>query len=83
MALTLITPPADGSADFICLKQSYIVLQAIVDVNLKLRGTYANTPGSAHNVAMWRRSPLFETYNRSMTTLYVCTLQVIDMVIGS
>lgn len=62
-----ITPPADGYADFICRKQyPSIVLQAVVDCNLKFRDTYANTPGSAHDAAVWRRSPLFQTINRNM-----------------
>lgn len=54
-----ITPPSDGMADFLCRKQyPSIVLQAVVDVQYLFRDTYANTPGSAHDAAVFRRSPL-------------------------
>ena len=54
-----ITPPSDGMADFLCRKQyASIVLQAVVDVQYLFRDTYANTPGSAHDAAVFRRSPL-------------------------
>ena len=54
-----VTPPADGMADFLCRKMyPSIVLQAVVDVKYLFRDVYCNTPGSAHDAAVFRRSPL-------------------------
>ena len=54
-----ITPPADGYADYICRKQfPSIVLQAVIDPNYIFRDIYCNTPGSAHDAAVFHRSPL-------------------------
>lgn len=62
-----ITPPADGYADYICRKQyPSIVLQAVADVHFKFRDTYANTPGSAHDAAVFHRSPLSDMLSNTM-----------------
>lgn len=60
-----ITPPV-LSALSVGNNYNSIVLQAIVDCNLQIRDTYANTPGLAHDAAVFRRSPLFDTINRTM-----------------
>ena len=62
-----VTPPADGLADFICCKgYPSIVLQAVVDGNYMFRDVYANTPGSAHDASVYRRSPLYDGLHRRM-----------------
>ena len=62
-----ITPPADGMADFLCRKQyPSVVLQAVADVQYLFRDTYCNTPGSAHDAAVYRRSPLSTMIHRKM-----------------
>lgn len=43
-----------------------VVLQAVVDVQYVFRDTYANTPGSAHDAAVFRRSPLSTRILREM-----------------
>ncbi|XP_067950255.1 uncharacterized protein [Watersipora subatra] len=54
-----IIPPADGMADFLCRKMyPSVVMQAVVDVQYLFRDVYANTPGSAHDAAVFRRSRL-------------------------
>ena len=54
-----ITPPADGYSDYICRKQyPSVVLQAVIDPNYMFRDIYCNTPGSAHDAAVFHRSPL-------------------------
>ena len=46
-------------ADFLCRKMyPSIVLQAVVDVQYLFRDVYCNTPCSAHDAAVFRRSPL-------------------------
>lgn len=43
-----------------------IVLQAVVDVQYLFRDTFCNTPGSAHDAAVFRRSPLSTTLLQRM-----------------
>lgn len=62
-----ITPPADGMADFLCRKMyPSIVLQAVVDVQYLFRDIYCNTPGSAHDATVFRRSPLSTSIYQNM-----------------
>lgn len=54
-----VTPPLDGKADFLCRKgYPSIVVQAVTDGHYMFRDIYANTPGSAHDASVYRRSPL-------------------------
>ena len=54
-------------ADFLCRKMyPSIVLQAVVDVQHLFRDTYCNTPGSAHDAAVFRRSTLSTLVLQSM-----------------
>ncbi|XP_067933058.1 uncharacterized protein [Watersipora subatra] len=54
-----IIPPADGMADFLCRKMyPSVVMQAVIDVQYLFKDVYANTPGSAHNAAVFRRTRL-------------------------
>lgn len=62
-----ITPPADGYQDFICRKQyPSVVLQAVTDGEFIFRDIYCNTPGSAHDAAVFHRSPLSNSIERNM-----------------
>ncbi|XP_067947560.1 uncharacterized protein [Watersipora subatra] len=54
-----VKPPLDEKADYICRKgYPSIVLQGVVDGHYRLRDVYVNTPGSAHDAAVFARSPL-------------------------
>lgn len=54
-------------ADFICRKMyPSVVVQAVVDVQYIFRDVYANTPGSAHDAAVFRRSPLSTVIQQNM-----------------
>ncbi|XP_067945132.1 uncharacterized protein [Watersipora subatra] len=54
-----VKPPLDGKADYICRKgYPSIVLQGVVDGHYRFRDMYVNTPGSAHDAAVFARSPI-------------------------
>ena len=60
-----VTGPADGMSDYICRKGwPSIVLQAVVDNHFLFRDIYCNTPGSAHDVTVYLRSPLYDFLDR-------------------
>lgn len=62
-----VTPPLDGKADYLCRKgYPSIVVQAVTDGNCIFRDVYANTPGSAHDASVFRRSPLHGFLDRKM-----------------
>jgi len=56
-----ILPPEKGRRDFINRKQhASIVLQGVVDVNLKFRNVSCLVPGSAHDATVLKASSLFK-----------------------
>lgn len=66
-----IIEPHENARDYCNRKHYYsVILQGVVDVNLKFTNIYCGEPGSMHDARVLRRSPLFHNAQENTERLF-------------